>query len=211
MAAQTAPFHGGMRLGQGYNSYTQELRLDEAVAVIFKPRSESSGTPVSSQVQAQPQSQGGTFAETSSRTTNDQTASDTAFVSPLATTAPAASGTHQILQAGENEVVGVVTAELPSVADPKDLAHAKLGSKMHDALQEQALSEYAGPRFVLPTLHDGQEPNSNQSVTFSTRAVNNMSGEIWLRACESDFDYLTLQSRHHGCFEYLRVDIYKIW
>ena len=72
-------------------------------------------------------------------------------------------------------MVGVVTAELPSVADPKDGANAQIGQKLHGALVNQVSSAYNGPRFVLPALKDGQETNTNQSVTFSTRAVDNLS------------------------------------
>ncbi|KIW07298.1 uncharacterized protein PV09_02148 [Verruconis gallopava] len=140
--ALTAPFHSAMRLGQGFNSYTQELRLDGAMKIVTS--NQASPDPFS---RRQPQ----TFGAISSTNQN-------AFeIVPASGPPEGQSGEH-------NDSV--------SREEAKKSVNGSTVSIREEALRSQEANKEETPRFVLPP---GEPINSNQSVTFSTRSISNMS------------------------------------
>jgi hypothetical protein len=172
--AQTAPYQPGMRLGQGFNSYTQELRLDDAVTIPIVPRD----APVSSaQAQAQtlPQTQSRVptvASDGSTKSTQDPPAAATS--APASTAGPAAPSTAPASNIDFLPKVKAV-AVLPAVEDVKKGTNVSLSKSTNDTLAAQVSNEYTGPRYILPQIKQGQQPGTDLSVTFSTRAISNMS------------------------------------
>jgi hypothetical protein len=119
--AQTAPFHNAMRLGQGYNSYTQELRLDRAVKIVV-PRAVPPATST---------------AEADQINRNATPQSDRAL--PLKPDIPSLPNAKA---SGDGS--------LPPVPDPKDFADAAMVARNDAVLRSQVSSEQKVQRFSIP-------------------------------------------------------------
>ena len=140
----TAPYTNAMRVGQGFNTYTQEIRLENAVNVgNRKPKAKSPG----------------------------ELAPPLAGVAPLSPpVTPDASVTIPPLS--EVPVVAVngehmSQPEIPRETTPSPPPTPGIGS---------ALDVVTAPNGELPfELPAGPTPTTSQSVTYSTRAIENVS------------------------------------
>lgn len=145
----TAPYTNAMRVGQGFNTYTQEIRLENAVNIGNsrlkpKPSSDLVAPPANSAVPVSP----------------PVTPEVSANVSPLGEVpAVAINGVEQ------EKSHEVPKAETPSPPSPPPTPG--LGS---------ALDIVTAPTGELPfEMPAGPVPTTSQSVTYSTRAIENVS------------------------------------
>ncbi|CAI6321109.1 unnamed protein product [Periconia digitata] len=130
----TAPYTNAMRIGQGFNTYTQEIRLDNAVRVGPAPSSQKVDEKLDSTTSKSPLSP----PVTPNATTKNDPIQDLNGLHETSLTVPSQSNTPA----------------------------PDLGS---------ALSVLSAPGEELPFEINGPTPTTSQSVTYSTRAIENVS------------------------------------
>jgi len=141
----TAPYTNAMRIGQGFNTYTQEIRLENAVRTGSAQKVENSDTSPK-----QPKS------------VPDGLPIHTPPVTPNATTVRGPIGDIPSVA-----INGVTTVSDASKLPISPAASVDLGS---------AADIVSTPSPDLPfELPSGPSPTTSQSVTYSTRAIENVS------------------------------------
>ncbi|KAF9741207.1 hypothetical protein PMIN01_00746 [Paraphaeosphaeria minitans] len=142
----SAPYSNAMRTGQGFNTYTQEIRLENAVIVgKFDPNKKkaSSDVPVPS---------------------------DGAVPSPPPVTQEASVTAHPLSEAPAVAINGVQQPE------PREISRAVTPSPPPTPGSGSALDVVTAPTRELPfEIPVGPAPKTSQSVTYSTRAIENVS------------------------------------
>ncbi|KAF2277097.1 uncharacterized protein EI97DRAFT_441851 [Westerdykella ornata] len=144
----TAPYTNAMRIGQGFNTYTQEIRLENAVRVGASASVEKSN----GSLDTKPQS----------------TAPPTPPTPPVTPEIASANGpSGEIPTVTINGVPG--SQEAPKLA--RNSRPATPGSEFGGAV-DVVSAPLDGLPFEIPA---GPVPNTSQSVTYSTRAIENVS------------------------------------
>lgn len=142
----SAPYSNAMRIGQGFNTYTQEIRLESAVVVgSSKPKKKaSSDLKLPAATETTPLSP-------------PATPNATVTVNPLS----------DVPAVAVNGVPQPPSHEISRAATPSPPPTPGLGS---------AFDVITAPTGELPfEIPAGPTPNKSQSVTYSTRAIENVS------------------------------------
>jgi hypothetical protein len=142
--ALSVPYTNAMRIGQGFNTYTQEIRLENAVVVGSpKPKTKASG---------------------------DLTLPGNGAVPLSPPVTPDASVTAHAL--GEVPAVAINGVQQPG---SRGLSRAATPSPPSTPYFGGALDVVTATKGELPFEIVGPAPTTSQSVTYSTRAIENVS------------------------------------
>ncbi|GME47700.1 hypothetical protein BKCO1_100066 [Neofusicoccum parvum] len=155
----TAPYDNAMRLGQGFNTYTQEIRIENAVSISKKPQP-------AAKLAAPKAVKNDTLLAVPTKDVP-------AVVTPPVTPPPANKGESQSEPSTPSPAPRKSAADAQNVADLPgvgELQNRALPSPAASILDFDDSVETAV--FSLPDM-DGAPPN--QTVTYSTRAIDNVS------------------------------------
>ncbi|OCL07562.1 hypothetical protein AOQ84DRAFT_377569 [Glonium stellatum] len=152
----TAPYTNAMRLGQGFNTYTQEIRIENAVDIRPKVTSPSRQTILD-------KGDAGPLKNTS---VPDAPALPTESPSPTVTNG-SVPATGQNPGTTANGVTNSMTDD--SAGQTTKPSSSASNEDSHSMIMFEPATNST---FIIPA---GPAPNTSQSVTYSTRAIDNVS------------------------------------
>ena len=157
-----------IRIGQGFNTYTQELRLEGAVQITQAQSAAAAASAFGAST---------TTGPSSDQSSGANKATSPALFPPEATNAtaqPAASdgslGKQDIIDVPAVKISGPV--DVPATPNPSSFNNATMIADNNATIIKQVSTAQSGQLYSLPT---GPVITPNQSVTFSARAVDNIS------------------------------------